>query len=278
MGSYLNGMDLKGWRALFNLGCTPAGTVGRIISGVMFIFFMHVSCDREQAPDCLQTAGDISRETVTVPPFSKITVMENVRLVLKQGPEHRVAIETGANLKPEVHAEVQDGTLLVSDTNDCNLFRDYGLTTVYVTAPDITEIRSSSGLPVSSEGILNYQELTLYSESFLNPATETTDGSFDLELDSERVVIVVNGIAYFKLKGTTETLNIIIAAGDSRIEANGLVAGAVEVNHRGSNDILINPRQSLRGVIRGTGDVISYNRPPSVAVEILYKGKLLYVD
>ncbi len=248
------------------------------ILGTMIVALVCASCNREEAPDCLQTAGDIVRETVSVPSFSKITVLENVRLVLKQGPVQQVEVETGANLIPEVNAEVQDGTLYVSDTNDCNFFRDYGLTTVYVTAPDITEVRSSSGFPISSEGILNYKQLTLYSESFRNPATATTDGSFELELASERVSVVVNGIAYFKLKGTTANLNITIAAGDSRIEANGLVAGAVQVNHRGSNDVLINPQQSLSGIIRGTGDVISYNRPPSVTVEIVYKGKLFFRD
>lgn len=240
------------------------------------VVVLCISCNGEQAPDCIQAAGEISRETLTLPAFSKITVLENIRLVLKQGPAQQVEVETGANLRPEVKAEVQDGTLLISDTNDCNFFRPYGLTTVYVTAPNITEIRSSTGYPISSSGTLNYQNLTLYSESFLNPATETTDGSFNLQLAAEHVTVVVNGIAYFKLKGTTANLDITIAAGDSRVEADELIADTVKLNHRGSNDILLNPRQSLSGIIRGTGDVISYNRPLSVAVEIVYKGKLIF--
>jgi hypothetical protein len=123
---------------------------------------------------------------------------------------------------------------------------------------------------------LAYDTLTLYSESFVDPEAGTTDGSFDLELTTQRVNVIVNGIAFLKLSGNTDALNITIAAGDSRIEAESLIARDISLNHRGSNDILIRPQQSLGGVIRGTGDVISYNRPAAVDVEELYTGRLIY--
>ncbi|MEP0301769.1 MAG: DUF2807 domain-containing protein, partial [Maribacter dokdonensis] len=90
--------------------------------------------------------------------------------------------------------------------------------------------------------------------------------------------LTVNGIAYFKLKGTAESMSITIAAGDSRIEAETLIADRVTINHRGSNDILVNPQESLTGVLRGTGDVQSYNRPATVEVEELYNGRLIFVE
>jgi len=62
------------------------------------------------------------------------------------------------------------------------------------------------------------------------------------------------------------------------VEAENLVAQNVTLDHRGSNDILVNPQQSLRGVIRGTGDVVSVNRPALVDVEVLYKGQLIFRD
>jgi hypothetical protein len=145
-----------------------------------------------------------------------------------------------------------------------------------VTAPNIEEIRSSTGLSIRSEGILNYSDLTLISESFLNTESETTAGEFNLELDSENVNILVNGITYFRLRGNTTNFKVQISAGDSRIEAQQLIAESVELNHRGTNDVLINPQQTLSGVIRGTGDVISSNRPPEVNVEELFNGRLIF--
>ncbi|WP_422083691.1 head GIN domain-containing protein [Ulvibacterium sp.] len=235
-----------------------------------------MGCNSENAPDCLQNAGDIIREEVTLPNFSKITVFENVSLVIKQGDTQKVEIETGEFLREEVTATLEGDRLLLRNTNGCNLFREYGLTTVYVTSPNINEIRSSTGFPIQSDGVLAYPSLTLFSESFTNPETETTDGEFNLELDSGNVSIVVNGIAYFKLGGTVENLNLTIAAGDSRIEAENLIAENVVLNHRGSNDMLINPQLSLTGLIRGTGDVISFNRPTEVAVEEIFNGRLIF--
>jgi hypothetical protein len=147
-----------------------------------------------------------------------------------------------------------------------------------VTSPNITEIRSSTGLPIKSAGILSYPNLTLLSESFLVPEAESTDGEFDLDLNTESLSIVVNGIAYFKLQGNTQNLNVTIAAGDSRIEAQELTAQSISLNHRGSNDILVNPQESISGVIRGYGDVISFNRPENVDVQEIFNGRLIFKD
>jgi hypothetical protein len=245
------------------------------IVGILMVLMLF-SCNNENAPDCFQDSGKIERTEVVLDNFSKITVFEKVELILKQGDEQKVEIETGEFLKNEITTNVEDDRLILRNGNGCNLFRDYGLTRVYITSPNITVIRSSTGLPIRSDGVLGYPSLSLISESFTDPEAETTDGEFDLELSSENVSLTVNGIAYFKLKGNTENLNITVAAGDSRIEAENLVANSVSLNHRGSNDVQINPQLSVSGVIRGTGDVISFNTPDVVDVEVLYTGALIF--
>ena len=243
-----------------------------ILMGILF------SCNSENAPDCIQNAGDLVRVNVDVPLFTTVTAFENLDVVLIQGDEQLVEIETGEFLLNDVSAQVKGNRLILRNDNNCNYVRDYGLTTIYVTSPNLTEIRSSTGGLISSDGVLNYPSIRLISESFIEPDAETTDGSFDLEVDSETVSIVVNGIAYVKLRGTTENFSVDIAAGDSRIEAAGLVSQNVSFNHRGTNDIFINPQLSISGVIRGYGDVISFNRPMDVQVEELFNGRLLFRD
>ncbi|MEZ2415307.1 head GIN domain-containing protein [Muriicola sp. E247] len=244
----------------------------------VFAALFFSGCNGDNVPDCFQNAGDLVQEEVTLPGFEKITVFEGVQLVVRSGSQQQVIIETGEYLREEVSAVVEGNTLILRNTNNCNLFREYGITKVFVASPNINEIRSSTGWPVRSEGTLNFPNLTLITESFNNPETETTDGSFDMTVDVQNLQLVANGIAYFKLAGNAERFNTTIAAGDSRIEAEALLADEVIVNHRGSNDILVNPQQILRGVIRGTGDVISFNRPDSVSVEVLFRGKLIYND
>jgi len=244
--------------------------------GLVLIGFIFWGCNSENAIDCFQNSGDLIREAVSVSNFDRILVFEQVALVVQQGEQIEVEIETGEFLRNDVSATVIDGTLVLENRNNCNLFRDFGLTTVYVTAPNILEIQSSTGLPIRSSGVLNYPELRLISESFSDPELETTDGAFNMELSSQSVTIITNGIAFFQLSGSTQNFNITVAAGDSRIEAANLIAENVSLNHRGSNDIFINPQQSLTGVIRGFGNVIAFNEPPVVTIEELFRGRLIF--
>lgn len=248
---------------------------------VIFYVIMGVllfSCNGENVPDCIQNTGDIVRQEVSLPDFNTITVFENLNVVITEGEAQRIEIETGEFLLNEVFSEVEGERLILRNENTCNFVREFGITTIYITAPNITEIRSSTGGSITSNGTLGYESLSLISESFNNPETVTTDGSFDIELASESVSIVSNGIAFFQLTGTTINFNINVAAGDSRIEAENLIAENVNLNHRGSNDVFVNPQQSITGVVRGNGDVISSNRPPEIDVEELFNGRLIFRD
>lgn len=245
---------------------------------MLFAILFSAGCSGDNAPDCLQTSGKTIREEIALPNFTSITVFEKVELILVPGSIQKVELETGENLRNEVSASVEGDRLVLRNANNCNLFRAYGKTKFYVTAPALEEIRSSTGLPIRSEGTLQLNSIRLISESFNDPDAQTTDGSFELSLDAQQVSIVANGIAYFSVEGRAERFGVTIAAGDSRVEAQNLEAEEVTLNHRGSNDILVRPETVLKGVIRGTGDVLSYWRPPVVDVEILYKGELIFVD
>ena len=262
-------------REIRNTKRSLGGALGAFL---MLFTFLMISCNGDNVPDCFQNAGHMVRQPVDVSEFSAITVFENLNVVLKQGDEQLVEVETGEFLLNDVSTVVEDNRLILRNENSCNYVRDYGLTTIYIPSPNITEIRSSTGLLISSDGVLNYPNLNLLAESFVNPETETTDGSFDLNLNSNTVRIVVNGIAFFKLQGNTVNFNVNVAAGDSRIEAENLISENVTVNHRGSNDVFVNPQQRLEGVVRGTGNLISVNTPPVVDVEELFNGRLIFQD
>jgi len=265
-------------RRKYEIQNTKCALEGTFLAILMLFAFLLISCNGDNVPDCFQNAGDMVKLPVDVSEFSTITVFENLNVVLKQGNEQLVEVETGEYLWNDVSVVVEDERLVLRNENSCNYVRDYGLTTVYITSPNITEIRSSTGLLISSDGALNYSSIDLIAESFNNPETATTDGSFDLNLNATTVRIVVNGIAYFKLRGNTENFSVNVAAGDSRIEAENLISENVNVNHRGSNDVFVNPQQRLSGVVRGTGDLISINTPPEVDVEELFTGRLIFQD
>ena len=130
----------------------------------IFIFTLTFACDNEDASNCFQTEGNLVQQEVAVNPFERILVNRDVELIIKEGAEYIVIIETGENLLNDVKAFVIDNQLQLTDNNSCNFVRDYGITKVYVTAPNIFEIRNSSQYEVSSDGTLSYQNLKLVSE------------------------------------------------------------------------------------------------------------------
>ena len=151
--SSLKARQLELWTSRSMVGMFSV--IGKLFA-ITLLYCMLSSCNSESAPDCFQNAGELVRDEIVAPDFTKITVFENVSLVLMEGAEQKVEVETGEFLRNEVTAEVEGDRLLLRNTNDCNYVRDYGITTVYVTSPNITEIRSSTGLSISSNGVLNY--------------------------------------------------------------------------------------------------------------------------
>lgn len=237
---------------------------------------LFTGCDSESGWDCTQKAGNIVETEFTVQPFTKILVWERIKLFVQQGEEQKVVVETGENLMTDIEVTVIDGKLEIHNNNSCNLVRDYGLTKVYVTSPNITEIRSSTGLPVESIGVLRFPNLSLASEDQLNEDEYHVDGDFRLDLEVESLNIVANGLSNFYLKGTATSASFGLYAGDCRVFAEDLIVQNLYVYHRSTADMIVNPQQAIRGKIVSLGNVISKNRPQIVEVEELYRGKLIF--
>lgn len=241
----------------------------------LFVFTCFLACDSEDANDCFQKTGNIIQKEVVVDDFEKILIYRNIELILKEAPETHVLIETGENLMNDVEVVVVDNQLRLTDNNTCNFVRDYEPTKIYVSAPNITDIRSSTQFDISSDGVLNYTDLRLFSEDF-NSEGAFTMGDFRLRVNTNMLRITSNNLSSFYISGDTNKLHIGFYSGAGRFEGAQLIAQEVSVSHRGSNDMIVNPQLSLEGELRGTGDVISKNQPPTVDVEQLYTGELIF--
>ncbi|MGB0981990.1 MAG: head GIN domain-containing protein [Winogradskyella sp.] len=240
---------------------------------LLILFFF--ACNSEDANDCFQTSGGSITYNVEVTNFNKILVNRDIQLIIKQAPAYAVSVETGKNLVNDIGVEVINNRLVLTNHNACNYVRDYGITKMYVEAPNITEIRTSSQYEITTIGTLNYSDLTLFSEDYYEDS-EFTVGDFRLSLNTENLDIISNNLSFFYIDGTVEQLFVGFYAGIGRFEGENLIAQHVEVYHRGSNDMVVNPQQSLTGELKGTGDLIAVNEPPIVAIERLYIGQLIF--
>ena len=241
----------------------------------IFGFVLFYGCDSESALDCFQTAGNIIQQEFSVSSFERILVNRDIELIIKQGVSQQVIVETGDNLLNDITVEVIGNQLELSDNNNCNFVRDFGITKVFVTTPNLTEIRCSTQFEIKSDGVLDFNDLNLLSENFNSPNTLPI-GNFILNLNVVNLNVVTNNLSLFYLSGEAENLNINFANGDSRFEGENLIAQNVSVFHRGTNDMIVNPQQSITGSILSTGNVISVNQPPIVDVEEVFNGRLIF--
>lgn len=244
---------------------------------IYILTLILLACDSETASDCFQTSGPIIQREVVVSNFKKILVNRDIELIIKEDSNFKVVIESGENLINDVEVTVSDDQLQLTDSNTCNYVRDYGITKIFVNAPNLISIRSSSQYDVSSDGILNYPNISLISEDFNAPGSFTV-GDFRLQVNSSILKVVSNNISSFYISGQVNDLNIGFYSGAGRFQGEDLLANNINVYHRGSNDMIVNPQISLTGELRGTGNLISLNTPPIVEIDQLYTGQLIFVN
>jgi len=243
----------------------------------LFSLLLFLGCNTENSIDCFQSTGDIIEQEFLAEDFHKIEVFSRVKLIFSQGDNYKVVVETGGNLINEVFVRVEDSTLKVSDRNSCNFVREFGVTKVYVTAPNLTEIRNSSGLEVRNQGPIEFDELTLISEDPTGEGLFAINGDFILDnLNIKILRVTANGLSKFILKGKAFNCHLGAADSDVRIDASELEIQHLYLFHRSTNKIICNPLQSIRGKIVGLGDVIALNQPPIVEVEEFFTGRLIF--
>ena len=151
---------------------------------VLIIMFglILLSCNGEDVPDCFQNAGEIIQEDIVVSDFNKIVSLPGIELIVKQDAVQKVVVETGEFLLNDIEVRVENNTLVLENNNTCNLSGDYGLTKVYVSAPNLIEIRNGSAQAVRSDGVLAYDNLRLVSEDINSSYDVNTDQGIDLLL------------------------------------------------------------------------------------------------
>ncbi len=247
------------------------------------IFFLVIvcftaACNQDSSWDCLQAAGDIVTTEYTVADFTKIRIEDDITLYIKQGATQELRLETGENLLSDITVSVEGETLVVKNQNYCNLVRDYGITKLYVSAPNITEIRNSSAYDVIGEGVLEYPSLTLVSNTTSGPENIRKGGDFYLNLVCDNFRVSANGQSVFYITGSAMQASISFEDEMPRFEGADFKVDELTVFQRSANKMLVNPQQSIEGQILATGNIVSFNRPSLVDVKELYTGRLLFVD
>lgn len=245
------------------------------------VLIAFISC--EKPSDCVESTGEIvSREVFVEMPtandsIKKIFVEKGIELIVSEGPIFKVTIQTGSNLIDDIEVRREGNMLRLKDNTTCNWVREFGQTKVLVTTPKLEEIYSKTDRNISSNGVLTFPRLKILSlDDNADQLEGAGTGDFFFAVNNAELQIESNNVSRFYLSGNTTLARFLLWAGDSRIQAENLNATDIEIFHRGSNDMTVKPLNSIYGVINSTGNVILTNNPPTINVQQLYQGQLIY--
>ena len=247
----------------------------RKFSLLIVLFLALTAC--EKPSDCFESSGPTITKEVAVQPFKKIKVYRGIEVVITEGSEYKVEIVASSNFIDNVEVRQNGDQLIFKDDVSCNWVRAYGNTKILVTTPTLEEVYSKTDRNISSNGVLTFPYISFVAmDKDGDGESGVGTGDFILNVNNGYLNIANNNVSRFYLSGQTNTANFNFYFGDGRIEAQNLTAQNIIVYHRGSNDMVVNPIQSISGTMNSTGNIILKNVPPIVQVEELYQGRVIY--
>lgn len=232
--------------------------------------------------DCFKGNGNQITQTFPLENFTKIKVYDGVGLVVKEGPNYEVKIKTSDNIIDNIEVRLEGNMLVIKDNSSCNIARDYGQTTVYVTIPDGTilpliqelELHCKTEQKIASDGILHSPIVRLFSIGDDGDGAGTAD--FHITVNNGQLVVESNNVSNFYINGYCTEMLLNFYFGDGRFYGENLQVENIKVYQRGSNDMFVYPIQKIEGTIFATGNVVLKNVPPVVDVEEVFRGRLIY--
>ncbi|MBL7885493.1 MAG: DUF2807 domain-containing protein [Flavobacterium sp.] len=243
---------------------------------VLVVLLVFISC--EKPSDCVESTGDIFVKEVEVTAFNRLEVHPGIAVVITEGTEYKVQIQTGENLMENIEVRQEGTNLILRDNTTCNWVREFGQTTVYITAPNLDEIYSKTERTISTNGALTFDLKIVSFDSNADGLEGAGTGDFIMQFNSANLEINSNNVSRFYLSGTISNLATFnFYAGDSRIEAENLIAQKIHVFHRGTNDMTVFPVQSITGNLYSTGNLICKNypvTPPNITT--YYQGQVIF--
>ncbi|CAM3957661.1 MULTISPECIES: head GIN domain-containing protein [Flavobacterium] len=239
---------------------------------LVLLLFIVTSCGISE--DCFKGNGNRVSQSFPLEDFTKVKVYSGVGLVIKEGPNYEVRVETSDNIIDDLDVKVVDDMLIVKDNSTCNITRDYGLTIIYVTAPNLIEIHSKTEQDIISDGVLGFPELKFVSIDLSDGAGT---GDFYLTVNCINLFIESNNVSNFYMDGFSQNLNVSFYWGIGKFNAEELfISENLFINHKGSNDIILYPLKSIYGDIYGVGNIIIKNRPLEEGVFQHYTGRVIH--
>jgi hypothetical protein len=190
---------------------------------------------------------DITMQERNVAPFDAIDVGGAFTVILSQGIQQMVKVETDADLQSRVLTEVEDNELRISSRG----MNNPGKLNVYVTVKEMHSLNVSGAASVKGEGKLTSDHLGI----------ETSGAAkADLDIETTKLTTEVSGAADLKLSGkATEHTSELSGAG--QLKALDLMTSKSTMDISGAAEGRITAKDEINADVSGAGRLTYYDEP-----------------
>ncbi|MEI7595345.1 MAG: DUF2807 domain-containing protein [Bacteroidota bacterium] len=232
------------------------------------IINIFCSCNKEDAPDFLQSTGTITQETRILDNFNYVSLTDNIILDIVQDTCNWAVINAGKNLMPDIITKVSNGKLYISNENRFNWVRSYKYK-IHITLG----VKNLNYLNYQGYGNINFTN-TLVADSFYFE-TERGAGHIDFNVDCKYSAFVIHaGTADLSIKGKSDCA-YIYSFGYGPIEAQYFLTNSCAVHMKNLASAKVNVQNDLTATIENKGNIYYKGNPSSVKSNITGKGQLI---
>lgn len=240
-------------------------SIGRVI--VALSTFL-VACNREQAPDCMQSAGEVRGVQRELDSFESIELRDYLQFELKDTTWYGVELFGPVNLLPEINAVVENGRLTITNENTCNFMRSYKhRITVRICAPDFADIQNYATGDIRSINRLDGEKFSIDNRSAAGIQT------FELSVDTANIASHT-GVSDTYVTGTTDVV-YLFSQGLGIVNAEGLSANYAFVNNSSLNDVHVRSSNYLFAYLQFSGNIYYLGNPQFIDRDIEGTGLLI---
>lgn len=190
-------------------------------------------------------SGNVTQQERNVGTFSKIEAGSAFTLILEQGPESKVIVETDDNYQDKIETVVKAEWLNISSLGT----RNPSALKVRITSPVIEEINMYGAAKLSSVGTIKANQLRLE----LSGASKAT-----LTLDVQALITEISGASKVTLTGQA-TKHDAEMSGAINLNALGLTTTTTSIELSGASKATINSTNKINADLSGASSLSYYD-------------------
>lgn len=206
---------------------------------LLFVAFHFFKCDKKNlfwslGSSGLKGNGVILAQDRGLSGFTKIETDGLYTLILSQGDEEKVVVETDENLQHLILANVDGGVLNLRMKNGAS-FSSSKKMYVYVTLKDIDRLKLGGVGSVETDGELQLDDLTVNAESV---------GETDIAVNCDNLDLENSSVGRIRLTGRANNC-VINNSAVGALDADGLDVGKLKIASSGVGEVFVHASQEI---------------------------------